>query len=73
MTLNDKPLLKMALRMAFFGIGGFISSLVADLPGTNQDELIAALGAGWAMASGYAVLGVFTPIEPTIGKTSQPK
>jgi hypothetical protein len=71
--LADKPLLKMALRMLFAGIGGFLSSLVADLPGTNQDELLAALAAGWAMASGYAVLGVFTPLEPTVGKTSEPK
>lgn len=61
------PLVRLAARATFVGLGAFFAALSAKLPGVSFDDIIFSLNVGYGFAMTYVGLGVFTPLEPTVG------
>ena len=61
------PYLRIFLRALFVGVGASLGYLVAQLPGVDWNDAIAATYAGYTGIASYLGLGVFTDLEPTLG------
>lgn len=72
--LTDRPMLKMGLRMLAIGVAAAMASLKASLDdGVSTEEWYGVVEAGYIAALTYAGLGMFTPLEPTVGARTKPK
>jgi hypothetical protein len=67
------PLVRIAFRALFVGIGIALGSVVANLPGLDQTDYIQAAYLGYTGAMSYVGLGTFTDLEPTLGVSGSPK